>query len=162
FSQMAGAVGSFTWGGVWGTYFWIDPAEKLVGLQMIQVAPQDTGTYSAAIRHLAYAALKTPGADSIALIPSPPNVRAGTLSAYVGKYYFGSSLSPSDRQSPARGVFGGVGLNIAKEAGLLKVTPLEGAPAAKAGVMSGDIVTHVDASPVADLGIDQIISKLRG
>ena len=34
-----GAVGSFSWAGLWGTQFWIDPAEKLVGLQMIQAAP---------------------------------------------------------------------------------------------------------------------------
>jgi Beta-lactamase/PDZ domain len=161
-SWIPGTVGSFTWGGVWGTYFWIDPAEKLIGLQMIQVALQDTGTYSAAIRHLVYAALKAPGPESIALTSSLPNVGAGTLSAYVGKYYFGSSLSPSDRQSPTRGVFGGVGLNIGREAGLLKATPLEGRPAAKAGVMSGDVITHVDGSPIADLGIDEIVSKLRG
>jgi CubicO group peptidase (beta-lactamase class C family) len=161
-SWIAGAVGSFTWGGVWGTHFWIDPSEKLVGIQMIQVGLRDTGGYSEAIHHLAYTALKAPGAEPVPLAPSPPNVDAATLSTYVRKYYFGSSLSPSDRQSPARGVFGGVGLNVAKEAGLIKVTPLEGGPAAKAGVMSGDIVTHIDALSIADLGIDQIVSRLRG
>ena len=38
-SWTPGAVGSFSWAGLWGTYFWIDPAEKLIGLQMIQAAP---------------------------------------------------------------------------------------------------------------------------
>ena len=38
-SWMPGAVGSFSWAGYWGTYFWIDPAEKLIGIQMIQATP---------------------------------------------------------------------------------------------------------------------------
>src|SRR3954447_22642928 len=38
-SWVPGAVGSFSWAGHWGTFFWIDPAEKLIGLQMIQAAP---------------------------------------------------------------------------------------------------------------------------
>jgi CubicO group peptidase (beta-lactamase class C family) len=161
-STIPGAVGSFMWGGIWGTQFRINPTEKLVIVQMIQVDPQESGAYSAALRHLTFAALKAPGAESIPLTPSPPNVGAATLSTYVGKYYFGLSLSPSDRQSPTGGVFGGVGLNIGKEAGLLKVTPLEGGPAARAGVMSGDIISQIDASPIADLGIDQVVSRLRG
>jgi len=33
-----GSVGSFTWSGLWGTYFWIDPAERLIAIQLIQVA----------------------------------------------------------------------------------------------------------------------------
>ena len=31
-SWTPGAVGSFSWAGLWGTYFWIDPAEKLIGV----------------------------------------------------------------------------------------------------------------------------------
>jgi CubicO group peptidase (beta-lactamase class C family) len=38
-SWIPGAVGTFAWAGLWGTYFWIDPAEKLIGIQMIQAAP---------------------------------------------------------------------------------------------------------------------------
>jgi CubicO group peptidase (beta-lactamase class C family) len=38
-SWTPGSVGSFSWAGLWGTQFWIDPAEKLIGLQMIQAAP---------------------------------------------------------------------------------------------------------------------------
>jgi CubicO group peptidase (beta-lactamase class C family) len=42
-SWVPGAVGSFSWAGYWGTYFWIDPAEKLIGLQMIQAGPGRDG-----------------------------------------------------------------------------------------------------------------------
>jgi CubicO group peptidase (beta-lactamase class C family) len=35
-SQVPGSVGTFNWGGLWGTTFWIDPAEKLIAVLMIQ------------------------------------------------------------------------------------------------------------------------------
>src|ERR1700730_1062152 len=35
-SWVPGAVGSFSWAGYWGTFFWISPVENLLGLQMIQ------------------------------------------------------------------------------------------------------------------------------
>jgi CubicO group peptidase (beta-lactamase class C family) len=45
------------WGGVWGTYFWIDPEEKLIAVQMIQVAPGTAGPFLTAIRDLTYGSL---------------------------------------------------------------------------------------------------------
>src|SRR5882672_1360632 len=70
FSSVPGAVGSFTWSGLWGTYFWIDPVEKLTAVQMIQIAPANntgqfsralnTGQFSRALRFLSYAALRSP------------------------------------------------------------------------------------------------------
>ena len=75
-SWTPGAIGSFSWGGHWGTQFWVDPAEKLIGLQMIQAAP---GKGRAAvpytgIRYLAYGALAVPGpfACTLAIILSVP------------------------------------------------------------------------------------------
>ena len=59
-SHVPGSVGSFTWGGVWGTYFWIDPAERLIVIQMIQTAPDNSGPYSGVLRNLTYAALRSP------------------------------------------------------------------------------------------------------
>jgi CubicO group peptidase (beta-lactamase class C family) len=162
FSWVPGAVGSFSWSGAWGTYFWIDPSEKLIGVQMVQVARQENQGYFDAIRHLVYAALKASVAESTVPTPSSVNVGSDTLSAYVGKYYFGPSLSPSDRQSLDRSVFGGIGLVITNHDGAFKAAPIEGKPAARAGVMSGDIITHVDALPIAGLRLDQIISKVRG
>lgn len=59
-SNVPGSVGTYTWGGVWGTYFWIDPTEKLIAVQMIQVAPGTAGPYPAVIRDLTYGALQAP------------------------------------------------------------------------------------------------------
>jgi len=38
-SQTLGSVGEYGWGGAYGTYFWVDPREKMVGILMIQLMP---------------------------------------------------------------------------------------------------------------------------
>ncbi len=54
---MPGTVGTFYWTGAWGTTFWVDPKEKLIGIMMIQV-PLTTGPpYRRAMRYLTYQAL---------------------------------------------------------------------------------------------------------
>jgi PDZ domain len=157
-SWVPGSVGSFAW----STYFWIDPAAQMVGVQMVQVPREDVGRYFGAIRHLAYAAL-----DVSQAAPSEPDspvldLGSSTLSAYVGRYYFGASLSASDRQSVARSVFGGTGLNVTKEASHVTVDPVAGGPAEKAGVLKGDILTAIDGSATHGLSQAEIVAKLRG
>ena len=54
-----------------------------------------------------------------------------------------------DMQVQTRGEFGGLGIEVTMEDGLVKVvTPIDDTPAAKAGVMAGDIITHLDDEPV--------------
>jgi CubicO group peptidase (beta-lactamase class C family) len=68
-SWIPGAVGSFSWAGHWGTYFWIDPAEKLIGLQMIQASPGSKARKAlqySGINRLVYGAL------TIAELVAPP------------------------------------------------------------------------------------------
>jgi CubicO group peptidase (beta-lactamase class C family) len=55
-SFIPGSVGSYTWNGAWGTYFWVDPAEKLIAVQMIQKSSGED-PYFGALRHLTYGAL---------------------------------------------------------------------------------------------------------
>jgi CubicO group peptidase (beta-lactamase class C family) len=52
-----GSAGSFGWSGVWGTQFWVDPAQKVIAVQMIQVAPEKVSDYFTAMRNLTYGAL---------------------------------------------------------------------------------------------------------
>jgi hypothetical protein len=157
-----GSVGSFAWSGAWGTYFWIDPSAQLVAVQMIQVPRQDNQRYFDAIRELTYAALDLSGAA-----PKEPELRAldlgaSALSRYVGRYYFGASLSASDRQSAARSIFGGTGLNLAKAQGRVSLDPVPGGPAEKAGVMKGDLLAAVDGVATDALSKTEIIAKVRG
>jgi len=89
-------------------------------------------------------------------------VDESTLSGYAGRYYFGASLSAADRQSVARSIFGGTGLNVTKAEGRVTLDPVAGGPAEKAGVMKGDLLTAVDGVATGALSLDEIIGKLHG
>jgi carboxyl-terminal processing protease len=61
------------------------------------------------------------------------------------------------------GRFGGLGMEVSMEKGLVKVVaPIDDTPAAKAGVMANDIITHLDGEPVLGLTLDQAVDKMRG
>jgi CubicO group peptidase (beta-lactamase class C family) len=166
-SQVPGSLGSFTWNGIWGTYFWVDPAEQLIALQLIQVAPGRGGPFIRAFRNLTYGALSVPDQGVPASAATPVTSDAATLATYAGTYAF-ASISSRDTQAPAPGAylareFGGLGIEVRMEDGHAKVvSAIPDMPAAKAGIMAGDIVTHVDAEPPQGLTLAQIIEKLRG
>ncbi|GAB3550358.1 serine hydrolase domain-containing protein [Noviherbaspirillum agri] len=56
-APMPGSVGDFTWSGLAGTYFWIDPKENLAGIFLMQ-APEQRSHYRQLFRNLVYAALE--------------------------------------------------------------------------------------------------------
>ncbi|MGE5638984.1 MAG: serine hydrolase domain-containing protein [Clostridia bacterium] len=56
-SATPGSAGEFNWGGYGGTYFWVDPKEKLVGVLMLQ-APTPRGFYRNLFRDMVYAAMQ--------------------------------------------------------------------------------------------------------
>jgi carboxyl-terminal processing protease len=61
------------------------------------------------------------------------------------------------------GRFVGVGIEIGMEDGLVKVvSPIEGSPAFRAGVKSGDLITRIDDTAVKGLTMDQAVKKMRG
>jgi CubicO group peptidase (beta-lactamase class C family) len=161
-SWVPGSVGSFAWSGAWGTYFWIDPSAQLIAVQMVQVPRPDNQRYFDAIREHTYAALDLSGPAPVGPEPPVSVVGESQLSAYVGRYYFGASLSASDRQSAAREGFGGTGLNVTKDGGRTTVDLVAGGPAKKAGVMKGDILSAIDSVATDALSLDEIIARLRG
>jgi len=59
-NPLPGSVGNYYWTGAWGTTFWVDPPEKLIAIQMIQVPLAEGGSYRQAFRELVYAALTGP------------------------------------------------------------------------------------------------------
>ena len=68
-----------------------------------------------------------------------------------------------DMQVQTRGEFGGLGIEVTMEDGLIKVVaPIDDTPAAKAGVMANDIITHLDDEPVQGLTLNQAVEKMRG
>jgi len=71
--------------------------------------------------------------------------------------------SYKDMQIQTKGQFGGLGIEVTMEDGLVKVVaPIDDTPAAKAGVMAGDIITHLDDEPVQGLTLNQAVEKMRG
>jgi hypothetical protein len=158
FSNLPGAVGSYNWSGIWGTYFWIDPGDRLIGVLMIQVPPNTGALYRDALRHLTYAAVSVPSADTK---PAPVTVSADVLKTYVGTYDFGPSLSSRDQLAPL--TFVGTGLEVAVTSGKVTVRqPIEGGPAERAGVKAEDEIVEIDDMPMTGIALNQVLDKLRG
>src|SRR5512146_1236758 len=68
-----------------------------------------------------------------------------------------------DMQVQTRGEFGGLGIEVTMEEGLIKVVaPSDETPAAKAGVMANDIITKLDDEQVQGLTLNQAVEKMRG
>src|SRR5499433_4000659 len=73
------------------------------------------------------------------------------------------SKSFRDIQVQTRGEFGGLGIEVTMEDGLLKVVaPIDDTPAANAGVMANDIITKLDNEQVHGLTLSQAVEKMRG
>jgi carboxyl-terminal processing protease len=68
-----------------------------------------------------------------------------------------------DMQETTHGEFGGLGIEVTMENGLVKVVaPMDDTPAAKAGIMSGDLITHINDEAVQGLTLEQAVNKMKG
>jgi carboxyl-terminal processing protease len=62
-----------------------------------------------------------------------------------------------------KGEFGGLGIEVTMEEGLVKVvSPIDGTPAFKAGVKAGDLITHLDKKPIMGMKLNEAVDKMRG
>jgi carboxyl-terminal processing protease len=69
----------------------------------------------------------------------------------------------TDMQVQTRGEFGGLGIEVTMEDGLVKVVaPIDDTPAAKAGVQANDIITALDDDSVQGMTLNQAVDKMRG
>src|SRR4051794_7020500 len=68
-----------------------------------------------------------------------------------------------EMQTETRGAVGGLGLEVTMEDGLVKVVaPMDGTPAARAGILANDIITQISGEPVQGLTLNQAVDKMRG
>src|ERR1700720_1137918 len=68
-----------------------------------------------------------------------------------------------DMQVQTRGEFGGLGIEVTMEDGLIKVvSPIDDTPASKAGILANDIITTLDDEAVQGLTLNQAVEKMRG
>ncbi|MFT4819452.1 MAG: carboxyl-terminal processing protease [Candidatus Pseudothioglobus sp.] len=78
-------------------------------------------------------------------------------SAYLDRESF------SDLQEETSGNYGGVGLEVSMEDGFVRViSPMDGTPADKAGVMAGDLIIQLDDQPMRGLSLSAAIDTMRG
>jgi carboxyl-terminal processing protease len=68
-----------------------------------------------------------------------------------------------DMQIQTKGEFGGLGIEVTMQDGLIKVvSPMDDTPAAKAGMQPNDLISHIDGEPVLGLSLNQAVDKMRG
>ena len=68
-----------------------------------------------------------------------------------------------DMQVQTRGEFGGLGIEVTMENGLVKVvSPIDDTPAYRAGIEAGDLITHIDGEPVMGLSLGEAVERMRG
>ena len=68
-----------------------------------------------------------------------------------------------DMQVQTKGEFGGLGIEVTMESGVIKVvSPIDGTPAAKAGIQPGDLIVQIDNKPIMGLTLSEAVDKMRG
>ena len=78
-------------------------------------------------------------------------------SAYLDRKSF------SDLQETTTGNYGGLGLEVGQEDGLVKViSPMDDTPADKAGLMPGDLILQLDETPVRGMSLSDAVESMRG
>ena len=98
--------------------------------------------------------------DDAMLIDSAINGMLAALDPHSGY------LNPKhfrDMQVQTKGEFGGLGIEVTMENGVVKVVaPIDETPAAKAGIQANDLVTHLDGDQIVGLTLEQAVEKMRG
>jgi carboxyl-terminal processing protease len=95
-----------------------------------------------------------------ALVESAIN---GMLSGLDPHSSYMNAKDYGDMQIQTKGEFGGLGIEVTMQDGLIKVvSPMDDTPAAKAGLQPNDLISHIDGDPVLGLSLNQAVDKMRG
>jgi carboxyl-terminal processing protease len=98
--------------------------------------------------------------DEQKLVESAINGMLGSLDPHSS---YMDAKSFRDMQVQTRGEFGGLGIEVTQEDGLIKVvTPIDDTPASRAGILPGDIIAAIDDENVQGLTLNQAVDKMRG
>jgi len=91
------------------------------------------------------------------------NAINGMLTALDPHSSYLNAKSFRDMQVNTRGKFGGLGIRVTMEEGLVKViSPIDDTPAHRAGIEPADIITHLDGTAVLGLSLSEAVEKMRG
>jgi carboxyl-terminal processing protease len=98
--------------------------------------------------------------DEAKLIESAVN---GMLTSLDPHSSYMDPKSFRDMQVQTRGEFGGLGIEVTMEEGLVKVvTPIDETPASRAGILANDVIVQIDGESVQGLNLNQAVDKMRG
>ena len=89
------------------------------------------------------------------------------ITGMVGSLDPHSSFMPPEAfdelQDDTKGEFGGIGIVISMRKGVLTVvSPIEGTPAYRAGILAGDVIVEIDGESTADMALWESVKKMRG
>ncbi|WP_428393294.1 S41 family peptidase [Lichenicoccus sp.] len=91
------------------------------------------------------------------------NALDGMLSGLDPHSAYMTEKQYADMQVQTRGEFGGLGLEVTGESGLIKViTPMDGTPAAHAGMKPGDLILSVNQKSTDGMSLNDAVDKMRG
>lgn len=98
--------------------------------------------------------------DEQKLIEAAINGMVGSLDPHSS---FLDQKANDDMMRTTRGSFGGLGIEVMMEDGLVKVmSPFDDSPAAQAGILANDLITHIDGVQVQGLSLNQAVDRMRG
>jgi carboxyl-terminal processing protease len=91
------------------------------------------------------------------------NAINGMLTALDPHSSYLNEKSFMEMQVQTKGEFGGLGIEVTMDNGLVKVvSPIDDTPAYRAGVKAGDYISHIDNQPVMGLTLSEAVEKMRG
>jgi carboxyl-terminal processing protease len=94
------------------------------------------------------------------LIESAINGMLTSLDPHSG---YLNAKSYQEMQVQTRGEFGGLGIEVTMENGFVRViSPIDGTPAHRAGILTDDIFTHIDGESVQGLSLSEAVDRMRG
>jgi carboxyl-terminal processing protease len=98
--------------------------------------------------------------DDSKLIASAINGMVGGLDPHSN---YLDATNYQEMQVDTSGEFGGLGMQVTMENNVVTVvSPIDDTPAAKGGILAGDIIAQVDGESTKDLPLDRVVAKLRG
>ena len=87
----------------------------------------------------------------------------GLLSELDPHSAFLDAESFDDLQESTTGNYGGLGIEIGRQDGVIKVvTPMDDTPASRAGILPGDVIIELDGKTVRSIGVNQAVDVMRG
>ena len=105
-------------------------------------------------------------ADYVEEVPDDQLIEAavnGMLSSLDPHSSYMNAKSFDEMKVQTQGAFGGLGIEVTMDGGLVKVvSPIDDTPAAKAGLQPGDLITHIDGEQVLGLTLADAVEKMRG